>query len=246
MMPGRLAIAAPGLEGLAVVRPPLVAAVSGVEVRREPAGERLADPVERLERARALAWRALGKRERTELELRGILAEKRVAPEEANVVVGELLEGGFVDDAAFARRFADDRRRLDAWGAERIERRLRALGVAPEHVAAALASRTTKASSRRRSRCCGGAFPAVPETAREHDRALGMLVRKGYELELARDALRRYAGADEALLTPAFRTVSLRRGGSRYYDPRSDRPGRTGPMKLQQNSHFQRIQQLQP
>jgi hypothetical protein len=32
---------------------------------------------------------------------------------------------------------------------------------------------------------------------RERDRALGMLVRKGYEPELARDALRRHAGVDE-------------------------------------------------
>ena len=33
----------------------------------------------------------------------------------------------------------------------------------------------------------------------ERDRALGMLVRKGYGLELAYDALRRYAGVDEPL-----------------------------------------------
>jgi regulatory protein len=163
----------------------------------ELAGERLTDPAERLERARALAWRALDRRDRTELELRGILAEKRVAPEEAGAVVAELAAGGFVDDARFARAFAEDRRRLDAWGAERIERRLRALGVAPEHVAAALAEQdhgteleAAVALLRRRVR-------AVPTTPRERDRALGMLVRKGYELELAHDALRRYAGADE-------------------------------------------------
>jgi regulatory protein len=41
-------------------------------------------------------------------------------------------------------------------------------------------------------------FPAAPDTARERDRALGMLVRKGYELDLAHDALRRHAGADES------------------------------------------------
>jgi regulatory protein len=41
--------------------------------------------------------------------------------------------------------------------------------------------------------------PTAPTTPRERDRALGMLVRKGYELELAYDALRRYAGADEPL-----------------------------------------------
>jgi regulatory protein len=166
--------------------------------RHEPAGERLADPPARLERARALAWRALDRRDRTELELRGILAGQRVAPDEAEVVVRELLDGGFVDDAAFAERFADDRRRLDAWGAERIERRLRALGVAPEHVAAALGEQDSDAELEAALALLRRRVPAVPRTARERDRALGMLVRKGYELELAHDALRRYAGADES------------------------------------------------
>jgi regulatory protein len=40
-------------------------------------------------------------------------------------------------------------------------------------------------------------FPAPPQTPRERDRALGVLVRKGYGLELAHDAVRRHAGADE-------------------------------------------------
>jgi len=165
--------------------------------RHEPAGERLADPVARLERARALAWRALDRRDRTELELRGILAEKRVAPEESDVVLGELLAGGYVDDAAYALRFADDRRRLDAWGGERIARRLRSLGVAAEHVAAAVGEQDHEGELEAAIALLRRRVPAVPETARERDRALGMLVRKGYGLELAHDALRRYAGADE-------------------------------------------------
>ena len=172
--------------------------MSGVDARREPAGERLTDPAERLERARALAWRALDRRDRTELELRGILAQKRVAPEEAGAVIGELVEAGFVDDARFAQRFADDRRRLDAWGAERIARRLRALGVAPEHVAAALAEQDHEGELEAALALLRRRVPAVPRTPRERDCALGILVRKGYELELARDALRRHAGADES------------------------------------------------
>jgi regulatory protein len=171
--------------------------VAGIDARHEPAGERLADHRQRLERARALAWRALSRRERTELELRRILAEKRVGPEEAEVVVRELLAGGFVDDAAFAQRFAEDRRRLDAWGAERIERRLRALGVAPEHVEAALGERDHAGELEAALDLLRRRIPAAPQTPRERDRALGMLIRKGYELELAHDALRRYAGADE-------------------------------------------------
>jgi regulatory protein len=164
-----------------------------------PAGERRGDPAERLEHARAVAWRALNRRDRTELELRGILAEKRVAPEDSDVIVGELLEGGFVDDANFAVRFADDRRRLDDWGSERIVRRLRELGVGTEHIAAAVGEQdhgdeleAALALLRRR-------VPVPPATPRERDRALGMLVRKGYELELAYDALRRHSGADAPL-----------------------------------------------
>ena len=33
-------------------------------------------------------------------------------------------------------------------------------------------------------------FPAPPESDRDRDRALGMLVRRGYDLELAYDAIR--------------------------------------------------------
>jgi regulatory protein len=167
--------------------------------RSAPAGERRGDPAEQLEHARAVAWRALNRRDRTELELRGILAEKRVGPEEANVVVEELLDGGFVDDASFAQRFADDRRRLDAWGSERIQRRLRELGVAPEHIDAALGQQDRDGELEAALTLLRRRFPAVPSTPRERDRALGMLVRKGYDLDLAYDALRRYAGADAPL-----------------------------------------------
>jgi regulatory protein len=163
-----------------------------------PAGERLTDPAERLERARALAWRALGRHERTELELRGILAAKRVAPEEAQVVLEELLAGGFVDDAGYARRFADDRRRLDAWGSDRIERKLRSLGVAQEHIAAALADQEPGGELEAALALLRRRVPEPPATPRDRDRALGILLRKGYDLELAHDALRRHAGADDS------------------------------------------------
>jgi len=171
--------------------------MDGPRTRPEPAGERLADPAERLERARAIAWRALDRRDRTELELRGILAGKRVVPADAGAVVAELADGGFIDDARFAQRFADDRRRLDAWGAERIGRRLRALGVAPEHVAAALGEQDRERELEAAIALLERRVPAIPQTTRDRDRALAMLLRKGYELELAHDALRRYAGADE-------------------------------------------------
>src|SRR3954467_4994018 len=95
---------------------------------RDTAGARLLDPEMRVQHARDLAWKALNRRERTVAEMARLLAGKRVEPAVIDTVVGELCEQGYLDDASFAQRFAEDRRRLDRWGAERIERRLRGLG----------------------------------------------------------------------------------------------------------------------
>ena len=165
-----------------------------------PAGERrVQDPEARLEHARALAWGALNRRERTEAELRALLARKRGrrggrrgGPRRA------ARQSGYVDDARYAERFAEDRRRLDGWGAERIEQRLRALGVEPGVAAAAAAgARPPARSSRPRVALLRRRVPTVPATPRERDRALGILVRKGYGLDVAHDALRRHAGVPE-------------------------------------------------
>jgi regulatory protein len=157
---------------------------------------RLEDPEARLEHARALAWRALNRRERTVAELAGHLADKRVEPAAIETVVGELLEQGYLDDASYARRFAEDRRRLDAWGAERIERRLLSLGVDRDLVRAAVGEQDHSAELDAACELLARRFPAPPETPRDLERALGFLVRKGYALELAHDALRRHHGAD--------------------------------------------------
>jgi regulatory protein len=157
-------------------------------------GERLlADPQARLQHARDLAWSALDRREHTVAELRRVLERKRVDPAEIGVVIDELREGGWLDDASYAKRFAEDRRHLDGWGSERIERRLRALGVEHEHVAAALAERTTEEELSTAVALLERRFPVPPSEPRECERALGELLRRGYELELAHDALRRYA-----------------------------------------------------
>jgi regulatory protein len=161
-------------------------------------GERLlADPEARRQHARDLAWSALNRREHTVAELRRVLERKRVDPADVTAVVGELRQSGFLDDAGYAQRFAEDRRHLDGWGSERIERRLRSLGIAPEHVAAAVGARPSQAEQEAALELLRRRFPEPPADARERNRALGVLVRKGFELELALDVLRRYVGAGE-------------------------------------------------
>jgi regulatory protein len=137
----------------------------------------------------------LGKRDRTAAEIRRHLAGKDIGEPAAEAAVAELVRMGYLDDARYARVFAEDRRTLDAWGPERIERRLLELGVEREHIAAAIGERdgeTELAAAlellRRRCR-------TVPSSERERERALGMLVRKGYDLELAYDAVRAYERA---------------------------------------------------
>jgi regulatory protein len=163
----------------------------------DAAPSRVLDPEERRQHARGLAWRALNRRDRTVAEMARLLAGKRVEAALIDDVVGELLEQGYLDDARFARQFAEDRRRLDGWGSERIQRRLRALGIGGDELDAAVGVREHEEELDAALALLRRRFPIPPATPREAERALGVLIRKGYELELAHDALRRHADIRE-------------------------------------------------
>lgn len=147
------------------------------------------------QRALELAFGHLGQRDRTEAELRRHLAAKDVGERDADAAIAELARMGYLDDARYARTFAEDRRNLDGWGAERIERRLLALGVEREHVAAAIAARDGEAELEAALELLRRRLRNAPAGERERERALGMLVRKGYELEVAYDAVRAFERA---------------------------------------------------
>jgi regulatory protein len=176
-------------------------------VKPEPRASAL-DPERRLEQALGLAYRHLGKRDRTAAQVRRHLAGHGVEEEAAERAVAELERLGYVDDARYARVFAEDRRGLDGWGPDRIERALLAAGVDGEQVAAAIGVRDAAdeldaAVEMLRRRC-----REAPASERERERALGILVRKGYELELAYDAVRAFERAGSAEPAPTVRPVS--------------------------------------
>jgi regulatory protein len=154
--------------------------------------ERAVDPAARLQHALDLSYRYLGFRDRTVIEVRRHLEAKRVEPDTIEEAVAELGRQGYVDDARFARRFVEDRRTLDDWGAERIERKLLAAGVSAHLVAAALAELGGDAELEAALGVLKRRFRTVPGSDPERARALGFLVRKGYELEVAHDAIRAY------------------------------------------------------
>jgi SOS response regulatory protein OraA/RecX len=91
------------------------------------------------ERALDLAYKALGRRERTVSELRSMLERKRVEPATIDATVSELSDAGYLDDARFARRLAEDKRALERWGSERIDRELHRRGIEPELAARVVA-----------------------------------------------------------------------------------------------------------
>jgi regulatory protein len=151
---------------------------------------RLLDPESRLQHARDLAYRYLGHRDRTLAEMRRHLEHKRVEPATIDAVVAELEEQGYLDDARFAQRYAEDRRALDGWGADRIQRKLLAAGIDPGLVDAAVAGQDRGQELEAALLVLRRRFRAAPADDRERERALGLLVRKGYGLELAYDAVR--------------------------------------------------------
>ena len=118
--------------------------------------------------------------------------------------VALLSEQGAVDDVRFARLFVQDKRELEQWGTERIRQGLLARRVDRELIAEALAESEgadeDNATETELDRALGllrRRFSSPPRDRRERDRALGVLIRKGYDLELALDALSAY-GRDRA------------------------------------------------
>jgi regulatory protein len=151
---------------------------------------RALEPEVRLQHALDLAFRYLGQRDRTVLELRRCLEGKRVEPAVIEQVLAQLGERGYLDDARFARQFAQDKRLLEEWGADRIERRLAVLGVPPEIVREAVGARNRDGELDAALALLRRRFPALGAEPREQQRAFGVLVRKGYDTELAWDAIR--------------------------------------------------------
>jgi regulatory protein len=153
--------------------------------------------VDQAPRALRLALAYLDRRERTTAEVHAYLERKGFDEDIAEQVVADLTEQGYLDDLRFARLFAADKRELEHWGAGRIRRTLLQRGLGPEVIAAALSTDGDvgcyEAELGRALEVLTRRFPAALQTRRDRDRALGVLVRKGYEPEIALDALAAYA-----------------------------------------------------
>jgi regulatory protein len=154
-----------------------------------------------LQKALDLACAHINQRERTVAEVRSQLERKGVSEADADAAVELLIEQHLLDDERFAQLFVSDKRELERWGAERIRRGLSARGIDRELAERALAdgpdddldSPRAGGELARALELLRRRFPDPPRERRDRERALGMLLRKGYEHELAIDALNAHA-----------------------------------------------------
>ena len=170
------------------------------------AGADLAAREQALQKALDLSYAFINRRERTVAEVRSQLERKGVSETDAEAAVQTLIEQHLLDDERFAQLFVSDKRELERWGAERIRRGLSARGVdraiaeqtlAATHDAADAADDDGRGGELARAlELLRRRFPDPPQERRDRNRALGMLLRKGYEQELAIDALNAHGRGD--------------------------------------------------
>lgn len=140
------------------------------------------------------ALAALRRRERSRAELRDWLGRRGFASDEIAAALDRLTELGELDDARFALRFAEDKRELSGWGPERIRESLLGRGVSLDDVEAAL-----DADSEDRQLDRAGELLERKGGDLDSDvacgRALAFLTRRGYDYEIAYEAVRRHGRA---------------------------------------------------
>ena len=132
---------------------------------------------------------ALDRKERTAHELASWLEGRGFGRDDIDDVLERLFDAEVLDDERFARRYAEDKRELKSWGSERIRAALRDRGIADEDVEEALGDGAEEevdravAILRERGETLADAL--------ERQRALGALIRRGYDSEIAYEAIRR-------------------------------------------------------
>jgi regulatory protein len=148
---------------------------------------------EQLQRALQLAYSYLNRRDRTISEVRRHLDHHGSDGPSADAAIEVLVDEGLLNDSRYARLFSQDKRELEHWGSDRIRRALLDRGIDRELVDDVLADGQPEHELERAVALLRRRFAQPPRERRERDRALGVLLRKGYDSELAIDALAAYA-----------------------------------------------------
>lgn len=103
--------------------------------------------------------------------------------------MARLIESGGIDDERFASRFAEDKRELRGWGPERIADALSARGIEQGLIDSALAREPPDQVLERAVALLASSGAELGDEA-GRGRALALLARRGFGLEVAYEAIR--------------------------------------------------------
>ena len=137
----------------------------------------------------SLALKALEQKERTVAEMGSWLRARGVEPNEVEDVVDRLICDGVLDDGRYAQRYAEDKRQIKRWGNGRIRAALLDRGISAEDAEQALGEADGGQEIERALELLGDRGAALTD-ALERQRALALLVRRGYDSEVAYEAIR--------------------------------------------------------
>jgi regulatory protein len=165
-----------------------------------PGETHAADDASALTDALARCYAHLARREHSVAELRARLRRGGTDQQTTDAALAMVIEQGYLDDARYARLLAEDRRTIDGWGVERIRARLLSAGVDRELIELTLAPFDAASECDAAVVLLQRRFPQPLHDDRERQRAFALLIRQGYESDVAYDVIRRHErdGAEPA------------------------------------------------
>jgi len=146
--------------------------------------------------ARTILLRRLSASPRTRKELADDLRKRGVPDDVAQRVLHRFVEVGLIDDAQFARQWAESRQRTKGSASSVLRQELRAKGVGDDDVADALATINPEAERERAhqlARAKARSMSRLEPVVRER-RLVSMLQRRGYSYGVASAAVRAVVG----------------------------------------------------
>jgi regulatory protein len=147
------------------------------------------------QRATEAAVRYLGMRPRSTQEIRDYLHRKGYSPETVDTAVGRLTARGYLDDAAFARWWAENRAQFRPRGPHLLRQELRKKGLASETIDETLTTQAETIDTDAQALALArGKLRSLHKNGLEPDviyrRLSGLLGRRGYGYDTIRTVLR--------------------------------------------------------
>lgn len=150
--------------------------------------------------AKARAIHYLAHRPRTEQEVRRKLARAETPPEVVDAVIERLYALHYLDDAAYARRYARARYRNKGYGPERIRAELFRRGVPKADAEAAVASlleaEEPVEAARHHAARRWARLAREPDPRKRRKKLSDFLLRRGYTYDTVRRVVDELAGDD--------------------------------------------------